>query len=146
MLEEWLGKMRRWCSIQERSDWDVRQKLKRLGASEDEVGQVIEALTSENYLSEKRFLEAYVRTHIEHKRWGPARIVNGLIAKGFSSSKAWEVTRNWSHDDFERALQSLIRKRSGELESERERVIRFLLNKGFSLEAILKCIDAERTR
>lgn len=132
--------------MQERSEWDARQKLKRLGASDTEAEQVIQALVVEDFLSETRFLESYIRTHLEHKKWGPAKIANGLISKGFASSRAWEALRKWDQEDFDCVLQALVARRSGELDVDRERVIRFLINKGFSLEAILKCIDAVRTR
>ena len=86
MIDEWKEKMRRWCSLQERCTGDVRRKLQGQIQDEEEVDAIVEALVEEGFLSNERFLTSYVRTHAEHKSWGPRKIAHGLRAKGFSGS------------------------------------------------------------
>ena len=137
-MEEWVNRMRKWCSLRERCDQDVRVKLKKAELSESEVYKIIERLIREDFLSESRFLESYIRTHIEYKGWGPQKIANGLKIKGFDADKAWGAVNSWDRMDFERVLQRVLSRKEEEWKENRERVIRFLVSRGFRLEDILR--------
>jgi regulatory protein len=137
-MEEWLNKMRKWCSIRERCELDVRTKLKKADVNESELQQLIARLIEEDFMSESRFLESYIRTHIEYKGWGPHKIANGLKIKGFDSSSAWEAVNSWDQKAFESALSRLLERRAGEWKENRERVIRFLVSRGYRMGDILR--------
>jgi regulatory protein len=137
-MEKWLNKMRKWCSIRERCEQDVRTKMKNADVNETEIQQVIARLIEEDFMSENRFLESYIRTHIEYKGWGQHKIVNGLKIKGFDSSSAWDAVNSWDQKAFERALIRLLERRAGEWKENRERVIRFLVSRGYRMEDILR--------
>lgn len=137
-MEEWLNRMRKWCSLRERCEHEVRVKLKKAELSESEIYRVIEQLVQEDFLSESRFLESYIRTHIEYKGWGPQKIANGLKIKGFDSGKAWGAVNSWDRMDFERVLEHVLSRKEEEWNENRERVIRFLVSRGFRLEDILR--------
>tara|TARA_B100000768_G_scaffold72763_1_gene69775 strand:- start:4647 stop:5195 length:549 start_codon:yes stop_codon:yes gene_type:complete len=137
-MEEWVYKMRKWCSLRERCEQELRIKLQKLDVSENEANQVIEQLVREDFLSQSRFLESYIRSHIEYKGWGPYKIVNGLKTKGFDSNEAWGAVNLWDQSDFERALLHLFERKRGEWQDNRERVIRFLVSRGYRMEDILR--------
>ncbi len=140
-MEEWMEKMRRWCSIQERCTFDVKRKLHPHGVPESTVNQVIDALVAENFLSNARFLESYVRAHVEYKGWGPRRIIQGLRQKGFSGTQAESSVADVPQSRFRDLLAELIERRSKDLPENRERVIRFLLNRGFHVNEILRMLE-----
>jgi regulatory protein len=137
-MEEWLNKMRKWCSIRERCVYDVRAKLLKAEISETESQQVIARLIEEDFMSENRFLESYIRTHIEFKGWGPHKVASGLKIKGFDSSTAWNAVNSWNQKDFEHALGRLLNRKADEWHENRERVIRFLISRGYRMEDILR--------
>ena len=137
-MEEWLNKMRKWCSIRERCEHDIRAKLKKADVPDSEIQQLIARLIQEDFMSESRFLESYIRTHIEYKGWGPHKIVNGLKIKGFDSSKAWNAVNSWDQKDFERVLNRLLERKVVAWQENRERVIRFLVSRGYRMEDILR--------
>ena len=43
-MEEWLNKMRKWCSIRERCEHDIRAKLKKADVADSEIQQLIARL------------------------------------------------------------------------------------------------------
>jgi len=141
MYEEWLEKMRRWCSLRERCTWEVEEKLRPHFTDKTMVKQIVEALSEAGFLSNDRFLASYVRTHAEHKSWGPRKIVQGLRAKGFSSHRAEQAVAHFSEEGFRQILERLIQRRRPELATKREKVIRFLVSRGFSVNDILKGIE-----
>jgi regulatory protein len=141
-MEKWVDQMRKWCSLQERCSWDSRKKMRRWGASNEQIEEVIERLIQENYLSDDRYLEGYVRTHAEYKRWGPQKIVSGLVAKGFSTDQARKALTGLSDQSVANALEHLAKQRAHELPDNKERVIRYLMGKGYGLSDILKCLSS----
>ena len=141
MYEEWLEKMRRWCSLRERCTWDVEQKLRPHISNKSTVNQIVDSLVRDDFLSDERFLASYVRTHAEHKSWGPRKIVQGLRAKGFSGGQAEEAVAQYSEEGFRQILDHLILRRKADLATHREKVIRFLVSRGFSVNDILKGIE-----
>lgn len=146
MYEEWLDKMRRWCSLRERCTWDVAQKLRGQRLSADLVSKVVEALENEGFLSDERFVISYVRTHAEHKHWGPRKIAQGLMAKGFSSSDASQAVAAFPAARFMEILDGLIGRRKDELERNRDKVIRFLASRGFHVNDIFQRIEEAEGR
>ena len=141
MIDEWKEKMRRWCSLQERCTGDVRRKLQ--GQMEDEKGVdvIVAALVEEGFLSDERFLDSYVRTHAENKSWGPRKIVHALRAKGFSGAAANAAVAAHSQASFRASLEALVERRRAELPAKRERVIRFLVSRGFAVNDILRVLE-----
>ena len=146
MYEEWLEKMRRWCSLRERCTWDVEQKLRPHISDKTTVNQIVESLSKEDFLSDDRFLATYVRTHAEHKSWGPRKIVQGLRAKGFSDTRAQQAVANFPESIFQEILTHLIQRRKEDLANNREKVIRFLASRGFSVNDILRGIEEAEVR
>ncbi|WP_417553837.1 regulatory protein RecX [Marinomonas fungiae] len=57
----------------EHSTYEMRQKLSRKGFEEDSITQVIEDLTSLNYLSDQRFAEAFAEANL------PSHWVNNVF-------------------------------------------------------------------
>lgn len=141
MIDEWKEKMRRWCSLQERCTGDARRKLQGQMQDEEGIDAIVEALVEEGFLSDERFVASYVRTHAEHKSWGPRKIAHGLRAKGFSGAAADAAVAAHSKGSFEASLAALVQRRRAELPAKRERVIRFLVSRGFAVNDILRALE-----
>lgn len=141
MIDEWKKKMRRWCSLQDRCTSDLRKKLRAQFDDEAVVMDMVEALVEEGFLSDERFLTSYVRTHAEHKSWGPRKIAHGLRAKGFSSTEVNVALAAHSPASFQASLEVLVERRRLELPAKRERVIRFLVARGFAVNDILRALE-----
>ena len=145
-MEEWLDKLRKWCSMQERCAWDARKKILQWGGSNTQANQAIRCMVDENFMSEERFIEAYVRSHVEHKKWGPNRVIAGLRSKGISHSKAQKYVGDIPRNKVLDTLNLLVARRAEEVNSNRDRVIRFLINKGYKLQDILDSLTALDSR
>jgi regulatory protein len=69
-----LEKMKSFCVYQERSEHEVERKLNAMRVDTEEIPEIIEMLKSENYLNEQRFVELFVRSKVNQKRWGEKKI------------------------------------------------------------------------
>lgn len=141
-----MEKMRRWCSQQERCTHGVRGKLQRASVDDKTATAVVQALLDEGFLSDDRFLESYVRNHMEYKRWGPRKILQGLREIGFSALEAERALNQADEHRFREILTALVERRKSELAQKRERVIRYLLGRGFLVNEVLRAIEEAEER
>lgn len=109
-MEEIKKKILRYCAYQERCFSDVRKKLTELGATREEMTQLLEYLTEEGFLNEERFARAYVRGKFRINGWGRLKIKAGLLAKGVEQGiirTALEEELN--PDEYLHRLEDIIR-------------------------------------
>jgi SOS response regulatory protein OraA/RecX len=145
-MEEWMDRLRKWSSMQERCPSDARKKVIQWGGSELQAERAIARMEEENFISKERYIEAYLRVHVQHKKWGPNRVFSGLRSKGISASEAQKAVRDIPRDDVLDALNGLVERRASELPERRDRVVRFLLGKGYNLQDILDSLAALTSR
>ena len=72
--EEALQKLRQYCAYQERSHYEVQQKLYELGIRKAEHDEIISTLIEEDYLNEERFAIQFVGGKFRMKEWGRKKI------------------------------------------------------------------------
>jgi regulatory protein len=138
--------MERFCAYQERSVFEIKTKLHRKGATEEQVAHVIKHLISSNFLNETRFVEAFVQGKSRIKQWGEQRIKSGLRAHHISDPLINQALASLPKSEVQAHLKRWILKKQDSLKNEEEgpkkraKIIRFLLSKGFSLDEILKAV------
>lgn len=80
-LQDILLKMMRFCAYQERCESDIQKRLSRYQLSWEETQQIIKRLKEENYISEQRYADAFVRGKFRQNKWGKIKIEQGLRQK-----------------------------------------------------------------
>ena len=83
LVEEILKKMRKYCAVQDRCVSDVKKKVDKFLVSKSDKIQIINSLTIEKYIDEKRFAISYCQGKFKIKKWGKQKIKNELIKKKF---------------------------------------------------------------
>lgn len=145
--QEVLSKMMKYCSYQERSLFEVKQKLKSLETKEADIQNLIEYLEKENFINEQRFAETYVRGKVNVKKWGVFKIREGLSAKGVDSKIITLVLKKINQSTYITNLRELAEKKLESLRNEenrKEKLYRFLHSKGYESSLIieeLKCLE-----
>lgn len=126
----------------DKTEKELRDKLKRECFPEDIIEDTIDYLHSYHYINEDNHLETYIRYHGK----GKSRIYlkQELKKKGFESEKIGEYLDEY-HDEREE-LHQLVKKKmtgAGELTSEkREKICMQLYRKGFSVSDIRREMDS----
>ena len=122
---------------------DLEAKLRRSLAEEenpDEVGRVLDRLEGAGYLSDARFAETRVRSRA--RLMGDARIRRELRQCGVSSEHVDSAMEEIEESEEVRAYR-LWARRFGELpkdRKERDRQVRFLMYRGFSMSAVCRVL------
>ena len=69
------------CSKMERCVSDAKRLLYRWGIAPADQAAILEKLTAEGFVDERRYAGAYVRDKVSAGRWGMNKIISGLRAK-----------------------------------------------------------------
>lgn len=70
-FNEILKRLEYFCAYQERCEYDVLEKIKKLGLEGPEKTQpFIKRLQKEGFLDQKRFVDSYIMGKVSIKKWG----------------------------------------------------------------------------
>lgn len=144
--EQALQKLRHFCSYQERSHFDVQQKLWDLGVRRTEHEEIISTLIEENYLNEERFARAFVGGKFRMKDWGRKKIYYALKEKKVSEYNIKNAMKEIDDEDYKKILRQLADKKYAALKAEqflvrKKKTIDYLLQKGFENDLVIKMLN-----
>ena len=136
-------KIEKYCSYQERSQWQVRRKLMDYGLNAADTDSMLVELVSDNFLNEERFTRAYVFGKFKTKGWGKKKIQQGLKVLGVNDGLIQRILKELPDADYVNRLESIAEKKwklvKGETLYEKQmKLQRFLLGKGYSLDAVME--------
>ena len=140
MSEALRNKAIRLLARRERSRAELQRLLDPQGNDAQCVAALLDELQNEGLLSEARLADQVINAR--RARGSAARIRHEMARRGLRSEVIAEATAGLEDSDVQTALQ-LWRKRFGETateQAERERQLRFLLNRGFSRAIALKVL------
>ena len=146
-VTEALAKMQKFCAYQERCMQDVRSKLYQFGIKNSEAEFVIAELISEKYINEERFAKTFARGKFRINRWGKVKIEVALKQKNISPFCIKKGLQEISYSEYSKTIQLLIKKLSGNKQNltktEKAKIIRSLLSKGFEIAEIQKVLTVD---
>ena len=145
-LDEAREKIRRYCAYQERSQFQVEQKLKAYGLIAAVAGELLIELIQDNFLNEQRFADAFVRGKHNQKGWGKRKIEAELFKHRVSKPCLAEAMANIEDDEYLEKLKSIARKKWDSLEGTRkpqrvQKVIRYLQGRGYFYDEIKTALN-----
>jgi regulatory protein len=130
----------RFLSLREHSRLELGRKLSKYAEEGDDVEALLDLLEKNNWLSQERFSESLI--HRRAARYGNSRIVAELQSHGVNGEALQELKSNLADTEIERASEVWQRK-FGTVATdpqERNKQMRFLLQRGFSQRAVMKAL------
>ncbi|UCG35179.1 MAG: regulatory protein RecX [Candidatus Omnitrophota bacterium] len=127
-----------------RSKKEIIDRLKRKGYPPSSTDKVIAYLQEYNYLNDEEFARMFVSSSLE-KGWGPRRIkfefkklgVGPKIFERFLATRDFKDKKKEKiHQLIERKIQFYKGKKNST-----QKIIRFLVGKGFEYDEIFKALD-----
>jgi regulatory protein len=123
----------------------VTNKLNKLGVFGDELDEYICYLIDENFLSETRFCEAYVRGKFNNNNWGKVKLSRELKLRNISDWNISNALNQIKNEDYNKKLRNLCKKLieiSDKPEFElRNKVVKNLSYKGWEIDLIIKTLN-----
>lgn len=143
-----LQKAASYCAYQERTQDEVRQRLKKWNVWGDEADELIAELISMNYLSEERFAKTYAGGKFRMKNWGRMKIRQELNRRGLSQYSIEKGMGEIEDKAYVENLKTLLVKKKNLLlktESDpfklKQKLVRFALGKGYESELVWKVVE-----
>ena len=138
-------KIEHYCAYQERCHLEVTNKLNKLGVFGDELDEYVCYLIDENFLSETRFSEAYVRGKFNNNNWGKVKISRELKLRNISDWNIRNALSQINSEDYNNKLRNLCLKLV-ELNDKSEfelknKVVKNLSYKGWEVDLVLKTLN-----
>jgi len=130
----------RFLSLREHSRLELGRKLSKYAEEGDDIEALLDLLEKNNWLSQERFSESLI--HRRAARYGNSRIVAELQSHGVNGEALQELKSNLADTEIERACDIWQRK-FGTVATdpqERNKQMRFLLQRGFSQRAVMKAL------
>lgn len=143
-----LQKTASYCAYQERTQDEVRQRLKKWDVWGEEADEIIAELITLNYLSEERFAKTYAGGKFRMKNWGRMKIKQELNRRGLSDYSIEKGMKEIGDKAYQEALKELLTKKKILLERTepdafklKQKLARFAMGKGYESELIWKTIE-----
>jgi regulatory protein len=129
------------CSKSEHCTSEIQGKLKLWGLSSKDSEPVLEKLTAEKYLDDKRFAQAYVKDKFRFNHWGKQKMAYMLRTKNISPEileLAFEEIEDESYSDKLRKILAEKEKsvKAKDPHDKRNKLMRFAMGRGFESEII----------
>jgi regulatory protein len=134
-------KAKQYCAYQERSHYEVEQKLWELGIRKADQGEIISALIEEDYLNEERFAIQFAGGKFRMNEWGKKKIMYALKEKRVSEFSIKKALKSIDEDMYLKTLLELVEKKYESLKEEqhlvrKRKLMDYMLQKGFESELV----------
>jgi len=131
-----LAKAEHYCAYQERSQYEIRNKLYEWGLKTAEVEELISELIVTNFLNEERFAKVYVSGKFNIKKWGKIKIKQSLKLKQVPDKMITKALNTIDSGDYMQTLLELAEKKAkliteSDAYKKKYKLITYLMGKGF---------------
>lgn len=142
-IEQVRKKIYRYCAYQERSHFEVKNKLIALGLNAVQTNRLLTELIEGGYLNEERFARAYAGGKFRLKKWGRLKIIRELEAHHLTPNCIRLALQEIDEESYRSTLQELITRKlevlnilSGNMYMLRHRLSQYLIRKGYEPELV----------
>ena len=131
-----IERLKNYCALQDRCQWDVTQKMKEWGLLEMTQNHILEILIQEKYVDEERFAQSFCRGKFIIKKWGKVKITNELKKKKISDICIKKGLEEIELSEYNLLLENLLTKKNDTLRDKNHfirisKLARFLIQRGF---------------
>ncbi len=131
--EELLLKAQTYCARSEHCASEVREKLWQWGCKEERWrSEIIESLEDEGYINAERYCRAYVHDKVEYQGWGRVKIRMMLRGKSLPELEIELALAEIDENSYRKQLMKAL----SHYKDDRERAIRYAMQKGFEYEIV----------
>lgn len=115
-----------------RSEWEIRDYLKRKDYGEDEASTIVVRLESRGYLDDQDFARRWVEDRRLLKATSQRRLQQELRAKRVSDDIISQVLANDETDELEVLRELIIRKRTQSRYQDEQKLMAYLIRQGYN--------------
>ena len=139
-------KLEQYCIYQDRCHKEVEQKMKEYKLIPEARELILLDLMKDNYLNEERFAKSFARGKFRIKNWGKQRIVRELKFKDISTYNIKSALKEIDDEEYHTTIYRITENRNAvisesNIHKRKQKLIGFLMRKGFESELIYKVVN-----
>lgn len=143
----------RLCSQREKCEYDMEQWYAGKGVPREYISVLVEQLVEQKFVDNARYAESYAREKMRLSGWGPLKVEMQLRSKRIDGELIKRAIEKANEEfggvdlevQLEKKLAGGLRRYVGD-STLRERLLRYAVGRGFSLEEALRAVDAVMRR
>lgn len=141
-FDEAKDKALRLLEFRSHSERELSDKLKRAGAKEEDIDEILEFCRNYGFLDDRKYAIEKAKDLKNLKKYGKRRIKSELYSKGIETEYVEEAV-SYLDEDEEDMLLPLVEKRlKGDFEKKNiDKCIRYFMYRGYGFSDIKNCID-----
>ena len=141
-----LAKMQNYCSYQERSFFDVKNKLISWNVQEKIMDKIISKLVDQDYLNEERYAKAFTGGKFRINKWGKNKIINELHKKQIPDIYIQIGINEIDDNEYFNTLKEIISKKDANLkianqEKRMQKLANYAISKGYDRGIVWKILN-----
>ena len=135
-FNEALQKAAAYCSLSEKCEYEVKEKLRTWDVSNTDVAKVIDQLRHDDFINDARYCTYYTRDKYRFNRWGKIKIGMMLRSKQLPEEEITNALAQIDEAEYEEALvvilQTKLKSLTYKFEYEKQgKLFRFAQSRGF---------------
>jgi regulatory protein len=139
-------KIEAYCAYQERSHYEVKEKLYSFGLNSTDVNAILSGLIADNFLNEERFALAIASGKFRIKGWGKAKIKMALKQKRVSDYCIKVALKSIPDDEYFTTLLKVAARKNKDIKEKDEykrkyKLTAYLMSRGFERDLIQEAIQ-----
>ncbi len=139
-------KMAAVCSRSEKCSFDILQKIRALGLSENAANEIVEKLKAESFIDDKRYACSYVSDKFKFNNWGVLKIRYHLKMKKLSDEIIQKGLDRIDKSMYRKVLLKMMKEKARTVKKKNKyekmgQIIRYAQNKGFEPELIHRYLN-----
>lgn len=153
---ELYDKLTAYCAYSERCLHDVKEKCKKLEIASDEVPAYISRLEQQGFLNEIRYAKSFIHSKVARK-WGLQKIQAALTAKSVKPVIYQPLLAEIENEILIENIKQLVDRKQKTLKSSpskssvsnaevKQKLIRYLMSRGFSYNLIKEVMNNDKSR
>ena len=148
-VKEATEKIKAYCIIQDRCQWEVKTKMKEWGVDEKVIENILTDLILEQFVDEQRFSESFCVGKFKIKKWGKLKIKNKLKNKKISDNCIEKGLSQIDDMEYMEVLKECYTKKRDSIKDTNQfirkgKISKYLQQKGFESNLIWELINKDK--
>ena len=146
-----IERLKTYCAIQDRCQWDVRKKLTEWGLMESTKDILMIELINEQFIDEERYARSFCRGKFKIKKWGRRKIAFELKKKNISAVCIQKGMEEIDEKEYLSELETQAEKKNKLIKdknhfSRKSKLAKHLIDKGYESDLVWEKIKAIYSR
>ncbi len=144
--KEVLQKLERYCALEDRCEFQIKEKLRNYELSESEKSDLLASLISDKFVDNARYASSFVRGKFRMKGWGKQKLQHHLFLKFIDQDDITNAIEEIPAKAYLATLHKTIDRKFAKLKQEsdfkkKQALIAYCVQRGFEPSLVFETVD-----